>query len=177
MWMQLELPPQEWNRMLGFSIPQGEELILVTYDGIARVHLRTPMTAYLDKRYPEGEPIYDLASSQLSYEEQTYQIIGVHGGVPILHNPWDERIVLDVEEERDTPDDRRVRVTREENTFLIQAADGACMLAFIFRNFSRDWQRATFSHDGMYAALGMPYAIHIFRRASGKSHELYMAAG
>jgi hypothetical protein len=56
MWLRLELPSQEWDRLLGFSIPQGEELILVTYDGIVRVRLGTPMMASLDERYPEGDP-------------------------------------------------------------------------------------------------------------------------
>jgi hypothetical protein len=156
MWLRLELPSQEWDRLLGFSIPQGEELIRVTSDGIVR--------------------LYDLPSGELRYDGQTYHIIGVHGGIPILHNQWGERIVLDVEEERETSDGRRVRATPEENTLLIQGADGIPVLAFTLRNFSRDWQRATFSRDGMYLALGMPYEIYVFRRATGKSHEPYMAA-
>jgi hypothetical protein len=176
MWVRLDLPSQEWDRLLGFSIPQGEDLILVTYDGIVRVRLGTPMMASLDERYPKGDPLYDLTSGELRYDGQTYQIIGVHGGIPILHNQWGERIVLDVEEERETSDGRRVRATPEESTLLIQAADGISVLAFTFRNFSRDWQRATFSRDGMYIALGMPYEIYVFRRATGRSHEPYMAA-
>jgi hypothetical protein len=116
-----------------------------------------------------------LTSGELRYDGQTYQIIGVHGGISILHNQWGERIVLDVEE-RETSDGRRVRATPEENTLLIQAADGIPVFTFTFRNFARDWQRATFSRDGMYLALGMPYEIYVFRRATGKLHEPYMAA-
>jgi hypothetical protein len=169
MWVELDLPPQDWDRMLGFSIPEGNELILVTYDGIASMSLGTPRMASIDDRYPEGEGIYNIASSELRYEGQTYQTVGVQGGTPILQNQWGERIVLGVEQEMETPDGRRVKSTGEVSTLLIQDEEGNPSFEFTFRNFSRDWQRATFSREGTYIVLGMPYAIHAFRRASGSA--------
>ncbi len=79
--------------------------------------------------------------------------------------------MLEVEQEKETPEGRRVCATPEETTLLIQAADGTSVLTFNSRNFSRNWQRATFSRDGMYAALGMPYAMYVSRRAAGKSYQ------
>jgi hypothetical protein len=165
MWEKLDLPRQEWERMLGFSIPEGKELLIVTYDGIARVNLETLRKAPFDDRYPEGEGLYDLASSgELRYQGQTYQIVGILGGTPLLHNSLGERIVLGIEEELETPDGRRVKATPAESTLVIQDEDGTPSFEFTFRNFSRDWQRATFSRDGTHLVLGMPYDIYAFRR-------------
>ncbi len=66
----------------------------------------------------------------------------------------------------ETPDGRRVRATPEASTLLVEEANGHASLAFTFRNLSRDWQRATFSRDGNYLVLGMPYAIYVFRRTA-----------
>jgi len=173
MWEKLDLPRQDWERMLGFSIPDGKELLIVTYDGIARLNLETLKQAPFDDRYPEGEGIYELARSALRYDGQTYQIVGVYGGAPLLHNSLGERIVLGVEEEeeekeekeeKDTPDGRRVKATSAESTLVIQDQDGTPSFEFTFQNFSRDWQRATFTRDGTYLVLGMPYDIYAFRR-------------
>ena len=167
MWVRLGLPRQHWERMLGFSIPERQELVIVTYDGIARLNLETLKQAAFDDRYPEGEGIYELASSELRYDGQTYQIVGVYGGTPLLQNSLGERIVLGVEEEeeeKDTPDGRHVKATSAESTLLIQDQDGNPSFEFTFQNFSRDWQRATFSRDGRYVVLGMPYDIYAFCR-------------
>jgi hypothetical protein len=164
MWEKLDLPRQDWERLLGFSIPDGKELLIVTYDGIARLNLETVKQAPFDDRYPEGEGIYELASSEVRYQGQTYQIVGVYGGTPLLHNSLGERIVLGVEEEKDTPDGRRVKATSAESTLVIQDQDGTASFEFTFQNCSRDWQRATFTRDGTYLVLGMPYDIYAFRR-------------
>jgi hypothetical protein len=66
----------------------------------------------------------------------------------------------------ETPDGWRVKATGGVSTLLIQDEDGHTLFEFTFRNYSRDWQRATFSRDGTCIVLGMPYAIYAFRRAS-----------
>jgi hypothetical protein len=158
------LPRQDWERMIGFSIPEGNALIIVTYDGLVRMNLESPVTASIDERYPEGRGIYDMATSEVRYEGQTFQLVGVHGGAPIVWSPRAEQIVLGVEEDVETPDGRRVRATPEVSTLLVEDANRHASLAFTFHNLSRDWQRATFSRDGNFLILGMPYAIHVFRR-------------
>jgi hypothetical protein len=176
MLVQLNLPHQEWERMLGFSIPRDDELIVATYDGISQLHLGTPLAASLDERYPEGRGVFDPASGEVSYEGLTFQMIGIHGGTPILDSPWGERIVLGVEEDMETPDGSRLRATPKERTLQIRASDGEIVLSFTFCDFSRDWHRAPFSRDGRYVAVAMPDDLHAFRRAPGSAPELSVAA-
>jgi hypothetical protein len=43
--------------------------------------------APIDDRYPGGEGIDNFASSELRYEGQTYQIVGIQGGAPYSPKP------------------------------------------------------------------------------------------
>ena len=149
MWEEVDIPAlRSLERMLGFSPPAGNQAAIVAYEGIYIIHLLDPPEVEFDDRYPEGGDVYDWGHQVLEYRGGHFEMLGLYGGEPLLMSESHERLVLNLGDE----------------TLTVQDGDGKAAFEFRFRDLSGDWGYATFSRDFMYVLLGMPYALHVFRR-------------
>lgn len=138
MWKRLKVPPI-CERMIGFSIPQDDEILIVSYEGVHLLHLGDEVTVQTDNNFA-GYDIYDVDSGIALYQDTKYQIIGLEGGNPILKSSFGERLTLDTDSEI-------LSVMRGDTT----------VFSTEYENFSGDWATATFCPDGRYIVLGCPY--------------------
>jgi hypothetical protein len=138
MWREPKVP-EICERMIGFSVPQDNQVLVISYEGTHVVRIGSTITVETDEEFAEYD-IYDPESGVARYRGREYQIIGLHGGVPLLESPTGERLVLDVKAQ-----------------VLSVLRDSTIVYSRPYKNFSGDWAAATFSLDGRYIVLGCPY--------------------
>lgn len=148
MWKKIELPGYFFERMIGFSLPLDDKVIVISYSAIHVVDLHKPDQILDDSRYRGGGDLYDKRTQTLAYNSKTFTILGLYGGQPLLENDQGEYLLLDPEGER----------------LEVRDSKGVVSLGFDFEDLSGDWAYATFSIDYRYILLGLPYDIYIFRR-------------
>ena len=90
----------------------------------------------------------------VSYEgihlpDMIYSILGLHGGTPILRSVHGERL----------------EVLSETNRLLIHSTSSKQPVELPFEDLSGDWCKATFSVDGSWVLLGVPYELFVFKRS------------
>jgi protein-tyrosine phosphatase len=139
-WRRLYIPPI-CERMLGFSVPQDGEVLVVSYGGTHLLRLGPEVTVESDHAFVEYD-IYDPETGLARYRGKEYRIIGQHGGSPLLDSPRGETLVLDTEAEA-----------------LSVVQNGETVFSMPYKNFSGDWAAATFSPDGRYVVLGCPHGF------------------
>ena len=137
-WQKLRVP-QICERMIGFSVPQAGEMLVISYEGVHILHLGNEITVKTDDKFAEYE-IYDPDLGIARYQEKSYQIIGLHGGNPIIESLAGDRLLLD---------------TKAETLSIV--GNDQTDFSMKYKNFSGDWAAATFSTDGRYVVLGCPY--------------------
>lgn len=137
-WHRLAVPPI-CERMIGFSIPQDGEVLVVSYEGTHLIRLGAEVTVETDDEFAEYD-IYDARTGVAHYRGKEYRIIGLQGGSPLCESPRGERLVLDTDAE-----------------LLSVVQNGETIFLMPYKNFSGDWAAATFSPDGRYIILGCPY--------------------
>jgi hypothetical protein len=94
-WHGLSVPPI-CERMIGFSIPQDGQVLVVSYEGTHVIRLAAEVTVETDDEFAEYD-IYDPKTGVAWYRGKEYRIIGLQGGSPLLESPRGERLVLDTE--------------------------------------------------------------------------------
>ena len=137
--------------MIGFSVPQGDTVLIVSYEGMHLVRLGTPVTVETDEEHRE----YDLCPPDAGvcrYRGREWNMIGLYPGSPILTGRDGERLVLNIEAEK-------VVVFHGDDEDWSSA----------YENFSGDWATVTFSPDGRYIVLGCPYGFdfRVWERIDG----------
>lgn len=137
-WRRLSVP-DICERMIGFSIPKDDTVLVVSYEGMHLVRLGHPITVETDPEYAEYD-LFDPDSGVCRYQGMEWDIIGLYPGRPILSAPNVEQLVLN-------PEGETVSVFK----------DGKEVWSSTFENFSGDWAAATFSSDGRYIILSCPY--------------------
>jgi hypothetical protein len=148
MWNEIKLN-QQWERMLGFTLPINDRVIVIAYDGLDVIDLHSPQHEAFDDRHPEGKGVYDWRTQVLDYESLRYQVLGLFGGEPLQKSKYGERLMVDTANE----------------VLLIQDASGVATLTYHYIDASGDWLAVTFSPDSEYVLLGVPYALYAFKRA------------
>ena len=153
-WQRIPVPGI-CERMIGFSVPQENSVLVVSYEGTHLVRLTSPVTVQTDDAYCEYD-LYEPATGIARYRDRDWQIVGLHPGRPLLTSPQGEWLELD--EKADTVS---VLVGGEE------------VWSSPFENFSDDWAAATFSPDGRFIVLGCPYDFdfRVWERAGGAAAE------
>ena len=148
---QLRDVPRICERMIGFSIPNQNEILVISYEGTHLLHLDGEITVESDYEFAEYD-IYDVEAGLARYRGRDYSVIGLHGGTPVLEGLDDERLMLDATAET-----------------LTVVCSGRTAFATRFENFSGDWAAATFSTDRHWIALGCPYDFdfRLFERRCG----------
>jgi hypothetical protein len=134
-WQRIQVPGI-CERMIGFSVPQQDSVLVVSYEGMHLVRLGPPVTVETDDAYCEYD-LYEPATGICRYRDTDWQIIGLLPGRPLLTSPQGECLELD-----DKASVVSVLVAGEE------------VWSSHFENFSGDWAAATFSPDGRFIVLG-----------------------
>ena len=138
------------ERIIGVSIPLENELVLISYEGIHFLNLLNPDVVMIDKSLPEGGELFDRERSILSYRDQTYQILGLFGGNPILKNLKEESLLIDT----------------SKQILSVNDAKGIKNFEFQYEYISGDWCSGTFSDYGRYILLCLPYELYAFKRVN-----------
>jgi hypothetical protein len=136
---QLKQVPPICERLIGFSIPDNGEFLVISYEGTHVLRLGTSVTVETDEEFAEYD-LYDPDSGQACYRGLDYRLIGLHGGTPLLDGLDGERLNLD-------------SATKRLSVFK----NGDVVFSVDHENFSGDWAAATFSTDSMFIVLGCPY--------------------
>jgi hypothetical protein len=149
-WRRLPVP-YVCERMLGFSVPQDDIVLVISYEGTHLVRFGPPVAVETDPEYAEYD-LYDPDAGVCQYRGRAWDIIGLFPGRPLLDGLGGERLVLDAA-------GLRVSVV----------ADGEPIWSSGFENFSGDWVAATFSPNKRFIVLGCPYDFdfRIWEREAG----------
>ena len=137
-WRQLPVP-NFCERMIGFSVPQDDSVLVISYEGMHLLHLGSPVTVETDSEYCEYD-LFDHNTGMADYRGRKWDIIGLYQGRPIKSGRAGEQLVLD---------------TEAETVSVVQG--GKVLWSSGYENFSGDWAAATFSPDGQFIVLGCPY--------------------
>jgi hypothetical protein len=138
MWRELKVP-KICERLIGFSVPRDNEVLVISYEGTHLLRLGPTITVETDEEFHEYD-IYDPDNGFAQYRGREYQIIGLHDGAPLLESPMGERLILDTTSEK-----------------LSVVRDSTVIYSRRYENFSGAWAAVTFSPDGRYIVLGCPY--------------------
>lgn len=142
MWTEPRLPPI-FERMIGCSIPVDGEVAIISYEGIHLVNLHRPESVHHDLGI---QP--DVRQDKLLYKSKTYSILGLQGGTPILKSVQGDHL----------------EILAESGRLLVHTPGLKRPIESSFEDLSGDWCLATFSTDGSWIVLGVPYDLIVFRR-------------
>lgn len=148
-WRRLPVP-SFCERLIGFSVPQEDTVLVVSYEATHLVHLGPPVRVETDAEHGEYD-LYDPETGICPYLGKPWDILGLHPGRPLLTGRGGERLVLNAEAQT-----------------LSVLDDGEVAWSSTFENFSGDWAAATFSPDGRFIVLGCPYDFdfRVFERVT-----------
>ncbi len=143
--------PSICERMIGFSVPQQDAVLVVSYEGTHLLRLGPPATVETDAAHSEYD-LYAPATGICRYRDRDWDIVGPHPGRPLLTNPQGEWLELD-----------------DEANAVSVLVGGEEVWSYRFENFSGDWVAATFSPDGRFIILGCPYDFdfRVWQRTGG----------
>ncbi len=137
-WQKITIPAF-CERIIGFSIPIDDGFIAVAYQGIHLINLGSKISIFTNENF-SGYDVYDSETGIANYEGKEFQIIGLHGGNPILENNQGEQLNLD-----------------QTNQTLTLSKGIRVIFKIAVSNFSGDWSAVTFSDNGNFIVLGCPY--------------------
>jgi len=95
-WHQLPVP-DICERMVGFSVPQDRQVLVISYEGMHIVNLSEPISVTTDSDYSEYD-CYDPDTATAEYGGRKWDIIGLFPGRPLVHRPNGDELVLDAEQ-------------------------------------------------------------------------------
>lgn len=155
MWKLLPLP-HIGDRLTGFSIPDGDFLWVVSYDGLSRVTMAPEVSVTPALRDELLFEIFDEQRGVLTVDDHTFRMLGLHGGVPILRNTAGDGLSLEP---------KRSRLT-------ILSPEDEVKQVIEFPDLSGDWRWATFSPDDRYVVIGVPYDLLVYTCESGPAERV-----
>jgi hypothetical protein len=152
MWDEVGLP-YIFERMLEFSIPIEDQILIVSYDGMHHVRLAPTMEVAHFPEHREGDGlVFGDDVEHVRFGGVDFPMLGLEGGTPILDDPRrGHRLSLDLAGERLRVVDGEARVVQE----------------IAFYDLSGDWGFATYSADGKWLAIGVPYDLFLYRWCEG----------
>lgn len=150
MWEKLKLP-FFCERMYAFSIPQQDTLWVIDYDQLFHVTLIPEISISTALQGAEElNKVFDDDRSILVIDGKIYPMLGLYGGVPILSNQFGDQLSLQ------PCQDRLVVLNNERQVKQV----------IEFSDLSGDWRWATFSSDGRYLLIGVPYDLYVYQWAT-----------
>jgi hypothetical protein len=139
-WKQLHVPDY-CERMIGFSVPQGDTVLVGSYEGMHLITLSDPAIVETDYEYTEFD-CYNPGTGIAHHLGRDWQIVGPYPGRPHHFSTLGEELQLDAK----TLTNSVVRY-------------GQVTWTSSYKNFSGDWAAATFSPDGRFIVLTCPYDV------------------
>src|SRR6185437_8873194 len=82
-WQRTELP-YICERMIAFTIPSLETVLVMSYEGLHIVSLESPCSVVTLPQHAEDYRIFDVSNQTLVFNGCIYRTLGLHGGNPIL---------------------------------------------------------------------------------------------
>ncbi|HSI34685.1 MAG: hypothetical protein ACAI43_01330 [Phycisphaerae bacterium] len=155
MWEEMDRP-YLFERMTEFSIPRDDRLLIASTEGLQYVRL-SPEIA-IDRVDASVEYLGDYDPV---WDGVRFEMLGNWHCDPIIVHP-DGGEVLDLD--------------LEAQTLLVLGTGGDVRQEIRFDDMSGDWGVATFSADGKYLVIGVPYDIYIYRRTTGPPEDPGRAA-
>jgi hypothetical protein len=137
------------ERIIGFSRPVDGKIAVISYEGIHIIPLSESVEIEHHTDLPECGKNYYEKRQVLVFGSREFSMLGLYGGTPILQNPIRERIQFGDGDFFQVLDSNREEIFRHD-----------------FNDLSGDWRHVTFSEDGAFIVLGLPYGLKIFERAT-----------
>lgn len=155
MWIELKLP-RLCNRIIGFSLPCEDFLYVMSSEALHHVRLGLQSTVTHDPGHAEDYEIFDTETNELTFKGVTLPMFGENGGTPIVKHP------LGMTLRRGAAG--KVGPTGESlESFDVLDPAGKILRTITFADTSGDWCYGTFSRDGGYLLIGVPYALHVYQ--------------
>ncbi len=145
MWQAVPIP-YVCERVIAFSLPDADGMLVVSYEGMHWVRWREQVSVVHDARFAEYVA-YDPGNGVAQWRGRSYPMVGLHGGPAIRASARGE--TLEWRREAET-----VAVVRDGVTEFLAHCEDA----------SGDWAAVTFGADGDWFALGLPYRVSVWRR-------------
>jgi hypothetical protein len=155
MWNQLKLP-YFFERMIAFTIPVENTVIVLSYDGLHKICLFPDIEIATDTEQAENYAIYDENKKTLIYDNRTYDALGLYGGNPILQDFQGNSLAI----------------RREREQLDIIDTNGICFQSIPYSDLSGDWAFASFSFDSNFIILGLPCDLYLFKRSNPNTQKL-----
>lgn len=152
MWSPVKLP-YFCERLIVFSIPENDVVWVLSYEGLHRIALSPNPAVETNTSHAEDYTLLDQAGTRLTSAGITVPVLGLYGGIPQSVHPDGRRLVADFDAGRVSVVDRK----------------GVLQQEIGFTDLSGDWGFATFSTDGRYLAIGMPYKLLVLTEAAHDS--------
>jgi hypothetical protein len=138
-WQRVSVP-RICERLLGFSVPQDDQVLVISSDGTHLIRLGEAITVTTDSTRA-GYDVYRSALGICRYQDREWQIIGLHGqNHALLTTARSEWLELD-----------------EADKTISVLLGGVEDWSSSYENFSGDWAAARFSADGRFIVLGCPF--------------------
>jgi hypothetical protein len=135
--------------MIGFSLPVGGDIAVISYEGVHIVPIAHPETIAHHPELPEGGDAYNTKSQRLELAGRTFPVLGLHGGTPRLETKLGERVAFGA-----------------GDWFVVIDPAGREVFRHSYTDMSGDWRVVTFTPDDRFILFGVPYELEIFRRDS-----------
>lgn len=149
MWERIKLPGYIAERFIGFSLPADDKVLIISYDGVQVLDIIKGIIIENNTDLPEGGKPFDKNLNIFRFNEKNYKIIGLFGADnSILKNSGGDNIIIHKDQQTMTVLNRQEEITFEFN----------------YEDTSGDWCVSTFSCEGDYILLGLPYDIYIFKK-------------
>ena len=135
------------ERIIGFSMPVGGEVAVISYEGVHIIPLASPDAVAHHPELAEGGDAYDTERQRLEFEGCAFPILGLHGGTPRLRSARGEQITFG-----------------DGDAFTLCDANGREVFTHAYEDLSGDWRVVTFTPDDEHILFGLPYELQIFQR-------------
>lgn len=147
-WLPMRLPPI-FERMMAFTIPSLESVIVMSYQGLHIIELQSRVSVRTLPQHAEDYRIYSPEAHTLVFNGCIYPTLGLHGGKPILEDTEGRSLSIDAQRQYVL-----VHHGNEEPQKLP------------YDDYSGDWVHVTFSRDRNTILIGVPHALYVFRGQS-----------
>lgn len=146
------------ERYIGFSIPHDRIFVILSHDDAWVATLNEGIKVVKDENEPFRVGFEDTAKCSVELDGRPVPLLGLYGGTPITESLLGERLIL-------LPLEKNWFGKQTHDRLLeVHDKDGNLIQRIQFRDFSGDWQCATFSDDFGHILIGTPYDLYVFRR-------------
>jgi hypothetical protein len=155
MWRKIDISALSFERLVGFSIPVYDSVVVISYDEVQLLKIRLGYILQIENVQIDRNGIFPFnicseKKKSIDINGVRYDMLGIFGGNPVVSSAKQDILSIDPHNQR----------------LIARDVLGQEILSFPYNDLSGDWQLATFSADSKYIILGMPYELHIWHQDS-----------